>query len=173
MVLLFSAVRAVSRRTAGPAGLSRLSDFVRHEEGRVSKYIVDPARCTSCGVCARFCPVGAIDLSRGTARIVEDLCVDCGVCAQKCPFGAIAEREEVPVATAADGGEPVSPPEPTVQAGRSGTFGYASGGRRRGGWGRGRGPRWGGNGRAGWGGNGRARGSGGGRGRNGGFRRGW
>lgn len=43
--------------------------------------------CTFCGVCARFCAVGAIEaVEAGPAFRVDDgLCVDCSVCGALCP----------------------------------------------------------------------------------------
>jgi pyruvate ferredoxin oxidoreductase delta subunit len=54
--------------------------------------VVDKEKCNECGLCAMYCPDGAID---------EDLMVDlrfckgCGICANECPKKAIAMvREE-------------------------------------------------------------------------------
>jgi ferredoxin len=45
--------------------------------------------CAGCGLCVDLCPVGAISLVEGTARIGAD-CKGCGRCAALCPNGAIA-----------------------------------------------------------------------------------
>ena len=47
--------------------------------------------CTGCGSCLQCCPVGAISLTNGQARISE-LCKGCGRCATACPNEAIVLR---------------------------------------------------------------------------------
>jgi len=50
---------------------------------------VDMARCTGCGACVEVCPVEAIALVDGKARVDEKLCTGCEACADACPEGAI------------------------------------------------------------------------------------
>ena len=50
---------------------------------------VDVTRCTDCGACVEVCPVGAIALVDGKARVDEELCTGCGACVDACPEGAI------------------------------------------------------------------------------------
>ena len=50
---------------------------------------VDAARCVGCGACVDECPVGAIVLADGKARVDEEMCTGCGVCMKVCPEGAI------------------------------------------------------------------------------------
>lgn len=56
---------------------------------------VDEIACTSCGECADICPVRAIDMNDGPAR-VGDGCIGCGLCAASCPAGAITLYEARP-----------------------------------------------------------------------------
>ena len=70
------------------------------------KIWVDSARCTGCGVCVEVCPVGAIALENGKARLDEAACTGCGACVDVCPEGAIQpviQGELVPA------GEPPAP----------------------------------------------------------------
>ncbi|MGB2799754.1 MAG: CoB-CoM heterodisulfide reductase HdrA2 [Dehalococcoidia bacterium] len=56
------------------------------------KAIVDLEKCTSCGVCVKVCPYGAItvDMKAKTgAYIVAAACAGCGACAAECHFDAI------------------------------------------------------------------------------------
>lgn len=55
--------------------------------------------CTSCGACARHCPVGAIDPGN-PGRIDKDACISCMRCVAVCPAHA---REVNPVKLAAVG----------------------------------------------------------------------
>jgi NAD-dependent dihydropyrimidine dehydrogenase PreA subunit len=50
---------------------------------------VDSMKCTGCGICVRSCPVEAIFVVDGKARIDNDKCTDCGNCLEVCPLNAI------------------------------------------------------------------------------------
>ncbi len=41
--------------------------------------------CLGYGTCARICPVNAISVEDGLARIHKDLCISCGKCVAACP----------------------------------------------------------------------------------------
>lgn len=44
-----------------------------------------PANCQDCCRCIRVCPVGAIRVTGGQARVDGELCVQCGICVCQCP----------------------------------------------------------------------------------------
>ena len=47
---------------------------------------VTGSKCVNCGVCARVCPMGAIDLSHVTS--VPGICIKCNACVKRCTKGA-------------------------------------------------------------------------------------
>ena len=74
-----------------------------------TKMHIDPAKCKSCGMCAKACPFGAIIHQERPCRkscpvdaifydeagiccIDENKCIHCGHCIHNCPFGAIGSK---------------------------------------------------------------------------------
>lgn len=53
---------------------------------RKVKPLTDTLKCTSCGLCARLCPMGSINIS--DPSIVDGICIKCGACIKRCPQGA-------------------------------------------------------------------------------------
>jgi heterodisulfide reductase subunit A len=56
---------------------------------------VDEGMCSSCVICSKVCPYGAIGSdtkAKLPAQVVEAACKGCGTCAAECPFGAIGMR---------------------------------------------------------------------------------
>ena len=51
---------------------------------------IDHDKCNGCGVCVEVCPVSAISLRGGRARINLLACIGCEKCARSCSFGAIS-----------------------------------------------------------------------------------
>ena len=46
--------------------------------------------CLGCGDCAESCPVGAICIDDGIARVLSDRCIGCGKCKSACPKNIIS-----------------------------------------------------------------------------------
>jgi adenylylsulfate reductase, subunit B len=53
--------------------------------------VINPGRCTMCGVCQDVCPGDILYLDGGVADMVRygDECSHCDVCRVECPAGAI------------------------------------------------------------------------------------
>ncbi|MDP4282306.1 MAG: [Fe-Fe] hydrogenase large subunit C-terminal domain-containing protein [Bacteroidota bacterium] len=49
--------------------------------------------CIGCSHCMNICPVEAIRVREGKARLIPNRCVDCGECYRVCPVGAIAVEQ--------------------------------------------------------------------------------
>ena len=74
----------------------------------VASYYIDPTKCQACMICARSCPVDAIDGGKSVIHVIDqDKCIKCGTCLTACPsrFGAVSRIV----------GGPVPPPLPVEQ----------------------------------------------------------
>jgi len=57
--------------------------------------VVDPDKCTACGICAKVCPFNAIVVdvkNKIPAEVIEASCKGCGTCGAACKFEAITMR---------------------------------------------------------------------------------
>ncbi len=60
---------------------------------RTSRPSIEYEKCSHCGLCADYCPPGAIELQPASAEpVVVDwiVCKGCGVCANICPKGCLS-----------------------------------------------------------------------------------
>lgn len=79
---------------AGPVGPG--SSVANRTGGwRVSRPILDPAKCTNCLLCWFYCPEGSIARGEKLVRIEMDYCKGCGICEAACVPGAIRMVREV------------------------------------------------------------------------------
>ena len=60
---------------------------------KLLQYVIDPAKCKGCTMCARVCPAGAISGSVKQPHSIDPAkCLKCGACMEKCRFGAIEKH---------------------------------------------------------------------------------
>ena len=52
--------------------------------------VVNPEKCTGCETCVESCPLDAIAMKEGLAKVDADTCGDCGACVDVCPVEAIS-----------------------------------------------------------------------------------
>lgn len=97
-------------RLRGPEDYDHLFtiDEIDRLFSEVLSYYIDPAKCQACMICARRCPVGAIDGAKNQIHIIDQLhCIKCGTCLEVCPAKFDAVREIA--------GDPAPPPIPDAE----------------------------------------------------------
>lgn len=67
---------------------------------------VDTDACSACGLCARFCPTGALSFVTDAESFVlsfrSAICIDCGICAAACPEDAVSFGSQLAAAPLID-----------------------------------------------------------------------
>jgi NADH-quinone oxidoreductase subunit F len=99
-----SALCALGQTSANPT-LTTLRYFADEYEAHIKEkrcpalsckslisFYIDPAKCTACTLCARNCPVQAIDGAVGKIHIIDQSkCTKCSTCFDVCKFKAVTK----------------------------------------------------------------------------------
>jgi F420-non-reducing hydrogenase iron-sulfur subunit len=83
-------------------------DEIKELFSQVVSYYIQPDQCQACGICARRCPVEAIDGGKNLVHVIDqEKCIKCGTCFEVCPprFAAVKKIVSEPV-----------PPPPSEEA---------------------------------------------------------
>ena len=97
----------LASRLENPEDYDRLftKDEVDLLFSEVISYYIDPEKCQACLICARRCPVEAIDGVKNQIHIIDqENCIKCATCIEVCPAKFAAVMEIV--------GDPAPPPIP-------------------------------------------------------------
>lgn len=76
------------------------SDEIETLFNEVVSYYIDPEKCQACMICARRCPVGAIEGEKKQIHVIDqEKCIKCNTCFEVCPpkFGAVQKIISEPV----------------------------------------------------------------------------
>ena len=89
-------IRQVADREAGdymknkiPLCLAKAVHGIEYDSMRKTKHFAVEASCIGCGLCARNCPVSAIEIKDGRPVWLKEQCVMCLGCLHRCPKFAI------------------------------------------------------------------------------------
>ncbi len=81
---------AQAKAAASSAAIPLIRGYVEPDSIIAS---VDEEKCTSCGLCAKYCPYHAITHEKGKpVEIIAAACKGCGTCVALCPTGALEQR---------------------------------------------------------------------------------
>lgn len=76
-------------KNLGMGAVTKKTKRAIHEGGQP---LVDPSRCTGCGLCQRICFSGAIKVENKVAVPNYDNCWGCSICIENCPARALSCR---------------------------------------------------------------------------------
>ncbi|MDP7423256.1 MAG: 4Fe-4S binding protein, partial [bacterium] len=52
----------------------------------LTNFFIDPERCRACSLCAKNCPLNAIQGDKNIVHVIDqEKCTKCGMCFQACP----------------------------------------------------------------------------------------
>ncbi len=81
------------------AALGKLGRPPENAAMQLPRVMVEVERCTACGLCAKFCPSGALRFNTEGNRFVLDYiplaCVDCKLCVMACPTQAVTLEHDM------------------------------------------------------------------------------
>ncbi|MBI5148809.1 4Fe-4S binding protein [Candidatus Pacearchaeota archaeon] len=76
--------------------ITEAGNSIKNKTGswRTMKPIVLKNKCTACGICAKFCPDGAIIIKNKKMSVDYEHCKGCAICSVECPSHSIIMKEE-------------------------------------------------------------------------------
>ncbi|MBQ3007361.1 MAG: EFR1 family ferrodoxin [Clostridia bacterium] len=84
-------INSLAKKRAGSTAGELKSLFVPHlyDFFRTTKKFYADDKCTSCGLCAKNCPDGAIEMKNGKPVWIKSKCQHCTACINRCPTEAV------------------------------------------------------------------------------------